>query len=515
LVFSANGPESYGKNDLYFIKRNSDGTWSDEPKNLGRRINTEMDEMYPWIDQKGNLYFASDGREGLGGLDVFYAPLTTRSWGLPVNMKTPLNSPADDFGLIFSEDKSIGYFSSNRNGGLGMDDIYEIRLLPFLYSLKGFVIDAKTGEKLPGVQLKIEGNDGSISFTQSNEDGSYLFDKNVLKGETSYKLLLKKSKYIAQIASFSTLGIPVEQFESVDEGYLAVSNLDIEMDHIADPVILPRIEYDFNKATLRPEAKRSLQDLVSVLEENPDIVISLRSHTDHIGNDEFNINLSQERAQSCVDFLISRGVDPNRLKAEGMGESEPFIIPKYFESSFEEGQVLTEQFISKLDKEKEEEARQYNRRTDFKVLGEIVRRTVVEPDNDSIVDNTMLVEIDTTESRTEVIAEEVEEKVEFYELKDGDNFGSVASQFNISVKDLRELNGGLRATQPFTGLKLKVSLTADYSEFDSKHYRLQRKDNTFEKLLESSGLGEDEFFELNPDFIEDDLRAGTLIVIKN
>jgi peptidoglycan-associated lipoprotein len=515
LVFSADGPNSLGKNDLYFLTKTKNGTWPNNPKSLGRRINTQGNEMYPWIDEKGNLYFASDGHEGLGGLDVFVTIMGTRTWGSPKNLKIPINSPADDFGIIFNSDETIGYISSNRDGGIGMDDLYEVRLLPFLFALNGKIIDTNTGKLLTNVQIKLEGNDGSVNFSTSNNEGEYKFGSKILKADVTYKIVLRLKKYLAQVASFSTLGIPFEEFEPIDGAYLSTSRLDLEMDHISDPIVLPHIEYDFNSAKLRKESEESLDLLVEVLGENPDIVITLRSHTDHIGGHDFNISLSQARAQSCVDYLISKGIDNKRLVAEGRGEMDPFIIPINFESTFAPGTVLTEDYVKILNKDIEEEARQYNRRTDFKVLGEIIKREIVaSAENDSISDQTMIIEIDTVAIKAPVVKVVESEKVLFYELIAKDNIGTVAKKFNISVKELKALNDGLRATRPFEGLKLKVSLTADYSDFDKSHYRMQRADNTFEKLLVKTGLSEDDFFDLNPDFIEDDMRAGTLVVIK-
>ena len=515
LVYSANGPNSIGGNDLYMITKKKDGTWSETPKNLGRTINTKGNEMYPWIDENENLYFSSDGHPGLGGLDIFISKIGTRTWGKPTNLKIPINSASDDFGIVFNSDKSKGFISSNRPGGKGKDDLYEIRLLPFMYTLKGKVIDVNTGKILTNVQIKIEGNDGSVNFTTSDNKGEFQFGTTIIKSDVTYKLVSRHRKYLAQVTSFSTLGIPMEEFEPTDNGYLSVSNIDIEMDHISVPVVLPHIEYDYNSAELRKVSEEGLDQLVEVLGENPDIIISLRSHTDHIGGNKFNLNLSQARAQSCVNYLIAKGVDSKRLIAEGMGETEPYEIPENFESSFAPGTILTEQFVKSLGKEQEEEARQYNRRTDFKVLGEIVKRTIdTLAVNDSITDQTMVIEIDTVGTAMPIVKEEKGKPVIFYELIEKDNYGTVASKFNITVKELKSLNGGLRATHPFVGLKLKISLTADYSKFDKTHYRLQRTDNTFEKLLKKTKLTEDEFFDLNPEFFEEDLRPGTLIKIK-
>ena len=512
LVYSASGPKSVGGNDLYMLVKTKGGTWNKTSRHLGRSINTKGNEMYPWIDENENLYFASDGHDGLGGLDVFISKNGTKTWGKPTNLKIPINSPADDFGIVFNNDKSKGFISSNRTGGKGMDDLYEIRLLPFMYVLQGKIIDVNTGEKLTNVQVKIEGNDGSVHFTSSNNKGEFVFGTKIIKSDVTYKLVTRTRKYLAQVSSFSTLGIPIEEFEPSNNGYLSTSNIDIEMDHISVPVVLPHIEYDYNSAELRKTSEEGLDQLVEVLGENPDIVISLRSHTDHIGGDGFNLNLSQSRAQSCVDFLILKGIESNRLVAEGRGEKDPFEIPENFESSFAPGTVLTEELISALGKEQEEEARQYNRRTDFKVLGEIVKRTTDSlAINDSITDQTMIIEIDSVGINTPIVKVDKDKPVIFYELIEKDNFGTVASKFNITVKELKALNGGLRATRPFVGLKLKISITEDYTEFNKTHYRLQRSDNTLEKILKKTKLTEDSFFELNPDFYEDNLKAGTLV----
>ncbi len=515
LIFSANGPNSNGGKDLYLLTKTKDGKWNETPRNLGRTINTKGNEMYPWLDENDNLYFASDGHDGLGGLDVFVAKIGTRSWGKPINLKTPINSPADDFGLIFNADKSIGYISSNRNGGKGMDDLYEIRLLPFMYTLKGKTINSNTGKVIPNVKIKIEGNDGTVNFTSSNSNGEFEFGTKTLRGDVTYKLVSKAKKYLAQVTSFSTLGIPMEEFEPSDNGYLHISNKDIEMDHISIPVVLPHIEYDYNSSKLRKVSEEALEQLVEVLGENPDIIISLRAHTDHIGGFEYNMKLSQARAQSCVDFLIAKGIDSKRLIAEGRGEKDPFEIPDNFESSFAPGTILTEKFVKSLSKPLEEEARQYNRRTDFKVLGEIIRKAT-DPtlENDSIADETMIVEIDTVDTNLPIEKIDKNKPASFYELVDKDNYGTVARKFNISVKDLKALNDGLRATRPFVGMKLKISLTADYTEFDKTHYRLQRADNTFEKIFKKLNLTKDKFFELNPNFNEEDLKPGKLINIK-
>lgn len=510
-IENGGGVESH---DLFMLSKLKDGSWSNVPKSLGTDINTFGNEVYPWIDDNWNLYFASDGHPGLGGLDIFKSKFGVNTWGKPENLLAPINSSADDFKLIFNTDNSVGYLSSNRFGGLGMDDIYEVRLLPFYYAIEGRVIDKNTGKLLLGVNIRLEGNDGTISFAETDINGKYTFGKESLKGNVSYKLILKRNKYLAQISNITTFGVPIEQFEKTNKGYLATLKLNVEMDHISDPIVLPHIEYAFNSSELSKVAEKNLDLFVEVLEENKTIVVNLRSHTDHIGNNKSNMKLSQARAQSCVDYLVTRGIDKNRLVAKGMGETNPFEIPENFDSSFESGLVLVESYVSKLDKTLEEEARQYNRRTDFKVLGEVVRRTISTDSLKDISDETIVMEIDTIiDSGAERGRDIYADITVFYTMLKADNYGTVARKYNISVKDLKLINDGLKATRPFEGMVLKVSLSYDYTEYDKKHYRLQRADNSMKKLLEKIGLTLSEFKLLNADFDEvKDIVPGNVVI---
>ena len=209
--------------------------------------------------------------------------------------------------------------------------------------------------------------------------------------------------------------------------------------------MLPRIEYEFNSAELKNEGKKSLDDLASLLDENRDIVIQLRSHTDHIGSEEDNQILSQKRAISCIDYLIKKGVERERLYPVGMGEKEPFTIPKNFKSPFDSHTKLTEKYIMGLDSDLEEKARQYNRRTDFKVLGEITGVTFSDTGEKILQIDTVV--IDTTKAQKSLAPKEVL----FYIVKKAENLLSVSEKFNIPVVALKKLNGGLKAIKSYEG----------------------------------------------------------------
>ncbi|MDD4819309.1 MAG: OmpA family protein [Flavobacteriales bacterium] len=531
LFFSAQRSKNSDKDIFFVVKTDSThwSAWREIPS-----VNTSSDELFPFIANNGRLYFSSSGHAGMGGLDIFYSDEKNGIFTSAINMGTPVNSSADDFSFVITE-KGDGFFSSNRNGGMGKDDIYRMRPIPHLYAIQGVVIDNKTGLPLDNATVRIEGSNGSINTLSTDAKGIFIASPNIISEATTYKITVDKKHYLISSFSATTHGVDEEEFTNTPEGKLHTTQIIAEIDPMTKPIVLPRIEYDFDRATLRPEGKKALDILVVTLEENPSIVIELRAHTDHKGLDDYNLRLSDERAKSCVDYLISRGIDPMRLRSRGMGETEPFIIPMYFKSNFAPGTVLTESYISALKSpEKDEEARQYNRRTDFKVLGEIVREvasdyTPLEQKNiatttdttvSAFVSPVITYKIDTlpkTSSSTAVIDKEKEKtadkKVEFYTLKTGDNYGTVATFFGITSEDLRALNGGLRGISPFEGMVLKVCKTCDYASFDRTHHRVERAENTLEKILLATGMSKDVFLNLNKGFSEKDIRAGVLVII--
>ncbi len=370
LYFAANLEGGFGGNDLYMSTYDRrERSWS-APQNLGPTINTEGDEMFPFVHENGMLYFASNGLPGMGGLDIFSATIGENgSFGDPVNLQFPINSSADDFGLVWAEDEvANGFLTSNRKGGRGGDDIYQVTLLPLRFTLEGVVTDAKTGQSVPNVDVKLVGDDGTTVTVKSDDKGEYFFEQKQLNEDVTYTISFGRDEYLTKSGQVSTVAVPLEAFERVDDGFLHRLVHNKEIDPIRKPIVLPKIEYDLASAELRLEAKDALDGLVEVLEDNPEVIIELRSHTDFRGTDAQNLKLSRARAQSCVDYLISKGIDSTRLIPIGMGEKEPFVLEKD-ESGFKEGTKFDEGFIRGLSSTEEQEiAHQFNRRTDFKVL---------------------------------------------------------------------------------------------------------------------------------------------------
>ncbi len=364
LYFSANSPEGYGGMDIYMARRiGNDPKSFERPINLGPIVNTIGNEVYPTVNSNGILYFSSDAHEGLGGLDIFktIADENGNITGIE-NLKPPFNSSFDDFGIIFDGKKQEGYFSSNRKGGKGSDDIYSFALMPIEITVTGTVRDTTDIAKVKlirGAKIKINTDAGLIGDIESDEKGSFTFK---LQENTNYKITAVVDEfYFNNSLDLSTMGI---EFDTV-------INISMNMAQIPRIIELPNIYYDYDKATLKPESNISLDGLVKTLNDNPKITIELRSHTDYRGNDDYNMKLSQDRAKSCVDYLIGKGIDSVRLTARGMGESEPKIIDEKLAAQypfFKVGDVLTEKFITELPKDKQEIANQINRRTDFSVL---------------------------------------------------------------------------------------------------------------------------------------------------
>jgi peptidoglycan-associated lipoprotein len=295
-------------------------------------------------------------------MDIFRAEFDSENNLRSVsNMKSPINSPNDDFGIIFEGKKERGYFSSNRVGSKG-DDIYQF-VLPLLdLSISGVASDESTNKAIAGAVVIIIGTDGTKSEVVTDNAGFYSFGKDIIKEGVAYELTVKKEGYLTKNATQTTLGI--KESKKFD--------INISLEPTQKEIILPRIEYDYNSAELRLESKQSLDALIYVLNKNPNVVIQLRSHTDTRAGTEFNLKLSQERAQICVDYMVSKGIQSKRLKAIGMGKSEPYTRDVK-NGKLKKGDVLNDEYISKLKRKKNiEKAHQYNRRTDFKVMTDLI-----------------------------------------------------------------------------------------------------------------------------------------------
>ena len=358
LYFVSDMPGGLGENDIWKVTRDSEGgSWGD-PDNLGEKINTPGNVLYPFVHSDGTLYFSSDSRIGLGGLDIFKATLDeTGSW-MVENMKPPINSPEDDFGIVFEADVERGFFSSARKGR-GNDEIFSFVLPPLEFNVAGVVKDERNDQILPGSVVKSVGSDGITVETTTGDDGAFKF---MLKPGTDYVFIASQPGYLNGKERESTRGLDQSKDFEVTI-YLASTTQVIE---------LPNIFYDFAKWDLRPESMVSLDNLVETLDDNPNVTIELMSHTDSRGTPADNIELSQKRAQSVVDYLISKGIAQDRLQAKGYGESQPKVVDEKVIAQYdflETDEVLTESFINQLESpELQERAHQVNRRTEFRVL---------------------------------------------------------------------------------------------------------------------------------------------------
>lgn len=358
LYFSANAPGGYGGFDIYYVKRNSKNDKFSQPINIGFPINTIGDELYPFIRDNNILYFASNGHIGFGGLDIFKAYKDHNGEWIVENMKYPINSTADDFGIVFKRGTEEGFFCSSRNGGKGKDDIYSFYLPPMEFIVQGEVRDGITNELLKDVKIKIIGNDGTDLEFDLTETGTFRYKLNPY---SKYIIIAKKDGYLVNKTKISTLDLS-DSKTFTEIFYLFPVNKPVEVENIY---------YDFGKWELRPESKKELNKLVDILNANPNIVIELSSHTDMIGDSLSNIILSQKRAQSVVDYLVEKGIDPKRLIAKGYGENIPKVItPRLAQIyPFKEGTVLSPEFINSLENDYLKEiANQLNRRTEFKVV---------------------------------------------------------------------------------------------------------------------------------------------------
>jgi peptidoglycan-associated lipoprotein len=327
-------------------------------ENLGPQINTDGDEMFPYVRDSATIYFASNGHPGLGGLDLFKATADSLGVWHVENMGTPINSMGDDFGITFEGKRERGFFSSNRNDARGYDHIYSFERPVVTVFIEGYVSDAEENP-VEGAVVRIVGKDGLNEKVLAKPDGSY---KVELERDISYVMMAGAPDYLNQNVELKT--DPDEK----DETYY----VDFYLSPIHKPTVVENIFYDYDKATLRPESKEALDEIIRVLNDNPNVTIEMGAHTDRKGSDKYNEGLAQRRAQSVVDYLIEAGIPSERLTAKGYGRSEPKTVTKKMaeENGFlNEGDVLTEAYVLRLTPEQQAIADQYNRRTEFKVTG--------------------------------------------------------------------------------------------------------------------------------------------------
>ena len=354
LYFASDMPGGSGGKDIWRVNiKERAGSL----ENLGEWINTPGDEMFPYMRTDSVLYFASDGHPGFGGLDIFRAEMTPSGGWNVTNMGRPLNSAGDDFGITFGKGES-GFYSSNRGDARGYDHIYSFELPELKITISGWVID-KDDEPVPNAVIRIVGNDGSNQKQVARNDGSFSFP---LDRGVSYVMMAGAKGYLNARQEFTS------EYTEEDADY----GVDFVLSSITKPVVVENIFYDFDRASLRPESKKALDELAQVLRDNPNVTIEMASHTDRHGSEKYNLDLSSRRARSVIDYLISVGISPDRLQSQGYGKSRPKTVTKRIAKEypqFKEGDVLSEDFINALEKEEDREAAdQINRRTEFQVL---------------------------------------------------------------------------------------------------------------------------------------------------
>lgn len=351
MIFSSDMPGGYGGKDLYISTYDKKGdSWS-KPKNLGPDINSSGDEMFPFVRENGTLYFSTTGRDGMGGLDIFSAASTGEmTWGEVKALPAPINSPSDDFGIIYDGDEEQGFFTSNRPGGKGKDDIYEFKMPPLEYKYIATVYDADTGTPLTSAKVNVTGTDGGSYELTTDGNGGVSLVEGEIKAESTYSVDVSLEGYIGTGDQFSTVNMK-ESTTFAREYFLKEIVIGFEYD-------LPLVLYPFDRWELlvneEVNSEDSLNYLYDIMVRNPNFVVELDSHTDTRGAADYNQTLSQKRAETCVNYLISKGIDPERLVAVGKGKTDPKI------TDAEINAMATE--------EERERAHQINRRTVFQIL---------------------------------------------------------------------------------------------------------------------------------------------------
>ena len=321
-------------------------------ENLGAPVNTPGNEMFPTFRPNGDLYFSSDGHPGMGGLDIFIAKGKTIE-----HPGFPLNSQGDDFGMTFEGRLNKGFFCSNRGDARGYDHIYSFFNPEIVQTVKGWVYE-QDGYELTAAQVYMVGNDGTNQKLSVRGDGSF---SQEIKAGVDYVFLATCKGFLNHQEQ-----LKVEPVTKSEE-YV----LQFPLANISAPVLIENIFYDFDKATLRPESQTALDELVNLLNENPNITIELSAHTDYKGSDQYNERLSQRRAESVVNYLIDHGIASDRLTPKGYGEGKPKKIKRKVAEKYpflKEGDVLTEEFVTALPEEQQDQCNQLNRRTEFIVL---------------------------------------------------------------------------------------------------------------------------------------------------
>lgn len=356
LYFASDHSDGFGGKDIWVAER-VEGKWG-IPENLGFEVNTAGDEMFPYVADDTTLYFASNGHVGLGGLDIYRATRDTAGRWTVVNLLAPINSPYDDFGITFNPTGTEGFFSSGRNQRKQIEKIYHFYYSPISYTFEGTIVDQQ-GDPVAEAVVRLVGDNGDIVKQRARKDGS--FSINLAVGRVKYVMMASRRGYLNASHRFNT--DRGEMSQTYTNRFVLVSQYKaVKMDNIF---------YEFGRWTLTAESEAGLRSLVKILNDNPNITVEISAHTDMVGTDRVNEDLSQKRAQSVVNYLIHAGIDPERLTARGYGKQKPVMVSEEQARAYRflhEGDTLTPEFISTLTPEQQELCNQINRRTEFKVL---------------------------------------------------------------------------------------------------------------------------------------------------
>jgi peptidoglycan-associated lipoprotein len=355
LYFASRKQGGYGGSDIWFVEQ-EEGSWS-APKNAGPEINSPYDELFPYVRDDSTLFFASQQHPSMGGLDLFKAKKISRYRWKVENMKPPFSSPGNDFGIYYYKNDDKGYFTSDRSGAKG-EDIFYFEKPPLEFAMEGFVTDVDTEAVIDSAVVHLIGSDGTMfTDTTDAETGYFSFD---LKPNTEYVYVVHKDGYFNGKDRITTDTL---YYDYTFEHHVQLENYRKTFD-------IPNIEFEFASFDLTDMAKHSLDSVVKLLNNNPNLVVELSAHTDMVGTDENNMELSKKRADAVAAYLISRGISENRLETKGFGESQPIVVEDQHEDYdwLEKGDVLKPEFVEELTEEQQEIANQMNRRTEFRVI---------------------------------------------------------------------------------------------------------------------------------------------------
>ncbi len=358
LYFVSDMPGGIGGKDIWKSKKGGEGGWG-EPVNMGNVINTPGDEMFPSTRMDGSLYFSSNAQVGYGGLDIYRAIFNEEKQDWEVhNIGQPINSEGDDFGIAFKGLEEAGVFSSSRGSSKGIDNIYEFRLPKLEFSMKGQVYSQKTDEPITDAYLRLIGTDGTNVKLNIRNDGTF---GAKLTPQTEYVFIVASKGFFNHKHQLSTIGLSNnKEFE-----------FEIGMMPMEDAIILKNINFDKDQHILNNDAQQELDRLAMILGMNKNIVLEIVAHASGEGSSSDAIVLSQKRAQTVMDYLLTKDIPTERLSAKGVGDSEPVTASKRQAKKYkfiDEGDVLTSRFIRQIrGNNNKEAAHNINRRIEFRI----------------------------------------------------------------------------------------------------------------------------------------------------